>query len=205
MNPERCQTCTVMISWSMLSIKKIICKQRRYVNYLSKFKRFPLETTKLHRRWFDLWRLYVAIISKPSQILTTALRTQIMAPRQVSTFSDLFYIFNFFGNEKVHFWGGSTHCFCILPFWVFLHKASTCGEDHKRDFYNHFSTIIYVPIVENWITCIKRKENAVNHLNIANEPRKMPNLHRNDFMVYVEHRKKNHVQTTKMHQLSLKI
>ena len=73
----------------------------------------------------------------------------------------------------------------------FLHKASTCGEDHKRDFFNHFSTIIYVPIVQIWITCIKRKENAINQLNIANEPRKMPNLHSNYFMVYVEHRKKS--------------
>ena len=71
MKPERCQTCKVMISWSMLSIeKKIICKQRRYVNYLSKFKRFPLETTKLHRRWFALWRLNMATVSKPSQIFT---------------------------------------------------------------------------------------------------------------------------------------
>ena len=128
-----------------------------------------------------------------------------MAPCQNWIVSDLCFIFIIFGNEKVHFWGGCTQCFCILPFWFFLHKASTCGEDHKRYFSNHFSIIIYVPIVQIWITCIKCKENEVNHLNIANEPRKMPNLHINYFMVYVQHRKKNHLQTTKVRQLSFKI
>ena len=118
--------------------KKIICKQLSYVNALLKFKRFPLETTKLHRRWFDLWTLYIATVSKPSQIFTTSLWSQIMAPCQIWTISDLFYIFIIFGNEKVHFLGGSTQCFCILPFWFFLHKASTCGEDHKRDFLTIF-------------------------------------------------------------------
>ena len=74
MKPERCQTCTVIISWSMLSIeKKFIYKHRRCVNSLSKFKRFPLETTKLHRRWFDLSTLYIATVSKPSQIFITTL------------------------------------------------------------------------------------------------------------------------------------
>ena len=33
--------------------KNIMLKQRIYLNYLSKFKRFPLETTNLHRRWLD--------------------------------------------------------------------------------------------------------------------------------------------------------
>ena len=105
-------------------------------------------------------------------------------------FSDLFYIFKNFGNEKVGFCGGSTQLFCILPLWFFLHKASTCAEDHNRDFSNPFSILIYVPIVQIWITGIKRQENAVNPLNIANEPRKIPNLHSHDFMVYVEYRKK---------------
>ena len=83
--------------------KKIMLKQRRYVNYLSKFKRFPLETTKLHWRWFDLWILYIATIFKPSQLFTTALWSQIMGPCQVSTFFDFFYIFKNFDNNKVHF------------------------------------------------------------------------------------------------------
>ena len=164
-------------------------KQRIYLNYLSKFKRFPLETTNLHRRWLDLWRLYMATVSKPFQNFTTALWCQFMAPCQFSTFSDLFSNFVIFGNEKIHLYGVPKQCFHILRCLFFLHKASTCGEDHKRDFSNHFSTIIYVPIVQIWITGIKRQENAVNPLNIANEPRKMPNLRSNDFMVYVEHRK----------------
>ena len=147
MNPKKCQTYTVIISWSMFNIEKIFCKEGRYVNYLSKFKRFPLETTNLHRRWLDLWRLYMAIVSKPSQNLTTALWSKIMEPCQIWTISDLFFIFIILWNTKVHFWGGSTKCFCMLPFWFFLHMAYTCGEDHKRDFSSHFSTIICVPIV----------------------------------------------------------
>ena len=165
-------------------------KRRRYVNNLSKLKKFPLETMKLHRRWFNLWRLYMATVSKPSQIFTTALQSQIMAPSQIWIVSDLFFIFIIFKNEKVHFWGGSTQCFCMLPFWFFLHMAYTCGEDHKRDFFNHFPTIIFVPIVQIWITFIELKEKVINHLNIANEARNMPNLHSNYFMVYFEHRKK---------------
>ena len=35
------------------------------------------------------------------------------------------------------------------------------------------------------------QKKAVNHLNIANEPRKMPNLHNHDFIAYVEHTKKS--------------
>ena len=75
--------------------KKIICKQWRYVNYLSKFMRFPLKTTKLHRRWFDLWTLYMVTVSKPSQIFTTALWSQVMAPCQIWTDSDVFFFFLF--------------------------------------------------------------------------------------------------------------
>ena len=51
-----------------------------------------------------------------------------------------------------------------------------------------------------WI--IKRKENAINHLNIANEARKMPNLHSNYFMVYVEHRKKSSANNEDMTTIS---
>ena len=50
----------------------------------------------------------------------------------------------------------------------------------------HFCIIICVLVVEIWITCIKCKENAVNHWNIENKPRKMPNLHGNDFIAYVD-------------------
>ena len=132
----------------------------------------------------------MATFSIPSQIFTTALWSQIMAPCQISTFSDLFYIFKNFGNKKVDFCGGSTQLFCILPLWFFLHMASTCEEEHKRDFLYLFSPLIYVAIVQIWITGIKRQENVVNPLNIANEPRKIPNLHSYVFMVYAEHRKK---------------
>ena len=69
--------------------------------------------------------------------------------------------------------------------------ACTCEEEHKRDFSYPFSPIIYVPIVQIWITGIKHQENVVIPLNIANEPQKIPNLHSHDFMVYVEHRKKS--------------
>ena len=124
-----------------------------------------------------------------SLIFTTALWSQIKVPCQIWTDSDLFLIYIIFGNEKVHLWGGSTQSFCMSPLWFFLHMASTCGEYHKRDFSSHFSTTICVPIVQIWITYIKRKENATNHLNIANEARKMPNLHNNYFMVYVDHKK----------------
>ena len=148
MKPERCNLHSNYFIVYAEHRKKFIYKQRRCINSFSKFKRFPLETTKLHRRWFNLWTLYTTTVSKPSQIFTTALWSQIMAPCQIWTISDLFYIFIIFENEKVHFWGGSTQCFCILPFWFFLHKACTCGEDHKRDFSNHFSTIIYIPIVQ---------------------------------------------------------
>ena len=73
-------------------------------------------------------------------------------------------------------------------FEVVRHNLFACPPS---DFSSYFSTIICVPIVAIWITCIKRKENAINHLNIANEARKMPNLHNNYFMVYVEHIKKS--------------
>ena len=117
----------------------------------------------------------------------------------------LIFHFHYFRKRKVHFLGGSTQSFCMSPFWFILHMAYTCGEDHKRDFSSHFSTIFCVPIVEIGIICRKGKENVINHLNIANESRKMPNLHSNYFMVYVQHRKKNHLQTTKVCQLSFKI
>ena len=87
-------------------------------------------------------------------------------------FFDFFYIFKFFDNGKIHFWCGSTQLFGILPCLFFLNKASTCGEDHKRDFPNHFYPLISVLVVQIWITCIQCKNKAVNHLNIANEPRK---------------------------------
>ena len=103
--------------------------------------------------------------------------------------SDLFSIFVIFGNEKIHFYVVPKQCFHILCCLFFLHKASTCGEDRKRYFCNYFCIIICVLVVQIWITCIKCKENAVNQLNIANEPRKMPNLHSNDFIAYVDHTK----------------
>ena len=95
--------------------KKIMYKQRRYLNYLSKFKRFPLKTSNLHRRWLNLWRLYMVTISKPSQIFTATLRSQIMAPRQVSTFSDLFYIFNFLETKKSIFELVANNYFAYCP------------------------------------------------------------------------------------------
>ena len=116
----------------------------------------------------------------------------------------LIFHFHYFRKHKIYFWGGSTQCFCMLPFLFFVHMAYTYPEDQKRDFSNHFSTIICVLIVQILITCIKRKENAINHLNIANEAQKMPNLHSNYFIVYVEN-KKIHLQTMKVRQFSFKI
>ena len=87
------------------SYKKIMFKQRIYLNYLSKFKRFPLETTNVHRRWLDLWKLYMAIISKPFQIFTTALWCQFIAPCQFSSFSDLYSISLFSKTQKIHLYG----------------------------------------------------------------------------------------------------
>ena len=118
--------------------KNVLFKQRRYLNYPSKFKRFPLETTNLYRRWLDLWRLYMAIVSKPSKIFITALWSQTMAPCQVSTFFDFFCIFKLFDNEKVHFGCGCTQLFGILPCSFFMNKASTCGEDRKGIFVTIF-------------------------------------------------------------------
>ena len=114
---------------------------------------------------------------------------QSMAPCQDSTFFDFFYIFKKFDNEKLHFWCGCTQLFGILPCSFFLNKASICGDDHKREFSYHFYPLLSVLVVQIWITCIKCKK-AVNHLNIANEPRKMSNLHNHDFIAYVEHTKK---------------
>ena len=106
---------------------------------------------------------------------------------------NFFWLFHFqnFPQQKTPFliWGDSTKCFCILHCLFFLYKASTCVEDRWTDFCNHFCTIICVLVVQIWITCIKCKENAVNHLNIANEPQKMPTLHGNDFIAYVNHTK----------------
>ena len=156
--------------------KKIIRKQWRCVNSLSKFKRFPLETTKLHRRRFDLWTQHMAKVYKPSQIYSTVLSSQVRAPFLIWTVSDLIFIFVIFANKKIHFYVVPKQCFHILPCLFFLHKASTCGEDRKTDFCNHFWTIICVLVVQIWITCIKCKENAVNDLNIANEPQKNAKL-----------------------------
>ena len=92
--------------------KNIMFKKGRYLNYLSKFKRFPLETTNLHRRWFNSWRLNMAIVSKQFQFFTTALWSQFMAPCQISTFSDLFSIF---GNVKVPFYMVPNKIFAYCP------------------------------------------------------------------------------------------
>ena len=98
--------------------KNIMFKQRIYLNYLSKFKRFPLEHTNLHRRWLDLWRLNIATVSKPFQIFTTALWGQFMAPCQISTFSDLFSIFVIFRNKKIHFYvvPNNVFAYCLAYF-----------------------------------------------------------------------------------------
>ena len=146
----------------------------------------------------------MATISKPSKIFITALWSQSMAQCQVSTFFDFFCIFKFFDNEKVNFGCGCTQLFGVLPCSFFLNKASTCGEDYKRDFSNHVSLIIYVPIVQNGITCIKRKENVVNHLNMENEPRRCQTC-RVMISWSMLSIKKNHLQTTKIRELSLKI
>ena len=46
MNTKHRQNCMVMVSLCILNIEKSIFKQRRYINQVSKSKRFPLETTK---------------------------------------------------------------------------------------------------------------------------------------------------------------
>ena len=124
--------------------KNIRLKQIRYLNYLSKFKWFPLETTNLHRRWLDLWRLYMAIVSKPFRNFTNALWCQFIAPWQFSTLSDLFSIFIIFRNKKIHLYGVPKQFFHILRCLFSLHKASTCGEDRKT----YYWTIICVLVVQ---------------------------------------------------------
>ena len=99
--------------------KNSMFKQRKYLNYLSKFKRFPLETTNLHRRWLDLWRLYMATVSKPFQNFTTALWYQFMAPCQFSTFSELYSIFTGLQNNF------STYCAAYFPFIRHPHVEET--------------------------------------------------------------------------------
>ena len=101
----------------------------------------------------------------------------------------LIYHFCYVRKQKINLYGVPKQFFHMLRCLFSLHKASTCEEDRKTDFCNHFCTIICVLIVQIRITCIKCIENAVNNLNIANEPRKMPNLHGNDFMAYVDHTK----------------
>ena len=113
--------------------QNIMFKQRIYLNYLSKFKRFPFETMNLHRRWLDLWRLYMATVSKPFQIFTTALWCQFMAPCQFSTFSDLFSIFVIFGNEKKSIFTGFqnkifTYYAAYFPFISHPHVERTVRQ-----------------------------------------------------------------------------
>ena len=113
-----------------------------------------------------------------------------MAPCQISTFSDIFYILQKLGNEKVGFLWWFHTIILHISLVIFLAYGMPCEEEHKRDFSYPFSPLIYGPIGLIWITGIKCQENAVNPFNIANEPRKVPNFHSHDFMVYVEHRKK---------------
>ena len=136
MNPERCQTSTVIIYADGLCWvwKKIIYKQWRCFNSLSKFMRIPLETTKLHRRWFDLWKLNMATVSKPSQIFTTALWSQIMAPCQIWTISDLFYILKKFDNKKSIFL-----CFHTIILHIALLIFLAYGIHIWRRSYERFS------------------------------------------------------------------
>ena len=69
----------------------------------------------------------------------------------------LIFHFCYFRKWKSPFLRGSKQGFRILPCLFFLHKASTCGEDRKRDFCNHFCRIICVLLIQIWITSIKRK------------------------------------------------
>ena len=63
-------------------------------------------------------------------------------------FFDFICIFKFFDNKKVLFGCGCTQLFGILPCSFILNKASTCGEDHNREFSNHFYPLISVLVVQ---------------------------------------------------------
>ena len=90
-----------------------------------------------------------------------------------------------------------------MPCLFFLNKASTCGEDHKRYFSNQFSPLIYVLLVQIWITRIKcKKWQSLEYIKWTSKNTK---LARQWFHRVCWSYKKYHVQTKKIPQLSLKI
>ena len=50
--------------------------------------------------------------------------------------------------KEIYLYGVPKHFFHILRCLFSLHQAFTCGEDRKKDFCNHFCTIICVLVVQ---------------------------------------------------------
>ena len=137
-------------------------------------------------------RFVKTLHGKSLQTISKIYHCIVMSIQGTMPIFNLFWLiihFRYFQKQKKSSLQGSNTMLSHIVLPIFLAQASTCGEDRKTDFCNHFCTVICVLVVQIWITCIKCKENAVNHLNIANEPQKRPNLHGNEFIAYVDHTK----------------
>ena len=128
--------------------KNIMFKQRIYLNYLSKFKRFLLKP-----RIFIIDGSFCEDSTwqqSPNYFKISPLHCDVNSWHHANfqPFLNYFPISLFLEMKKIHLYGVPKQCFHILRCLFFLHKASTCGEDRKRYFVYHFCTIIFVLVVQ---------------------------------------------------------
>ena len=122
--------------------KNIMFKQRIYPNYLPKFKRLPLETTNLHRRWLDLWRIYMATVNNAFQKFTTALWCQLKAPCHLS----IYFPFLLFSETKKSIFTGIQNNF-------FTYFAAYFPSKRHRHVEKTVRQIFYPFLYNNFCTC----------------------------------------------------
>ena len=158
----------------MLIIQKISCSNKEYPYSICQYLSRSLSN---HESSSELARFVKTLHGKSLQTIWKFRQCIVMSTHGTMPIFNLFWlIFHlcyFRKRQKSIFTGFQINLFTYCAAYFFLHKASTCGQDRKRDFCNNFCTIICVLVVQIWIICIKCKENAVKHLNIANEPPKM--------------------------------
>ena len=133
MNSERCQTCTVMISQRVFIIQKMSCSNKEDTSTISQ----NLSGSLSKPRNFigdgsicedSTWQ------QSPYHLKNLPLHYEVKSWYHAKfQLFDLFYIKKKLTTKKSIFSCFHTIILHIaLP--IFLHKASTCGEDGKRDF-----------------------------------------------------------------------
>ena len=132
MNPEKCQTCAVMISWSMLSIEKKSSVDNEDTSTIS--QNLSGSLSKPQNFIGDglicedsTWQ------QSPHHLKFLPLHYEVKSwhHAKFQLFLTYFTISKILETKKSIFEVVTHNYFAYFPFKFFLHKASTCGEYRK--------------------------------------------------------------------------